>query len=35
MGSELDLLVLGNSVLKKEEQDPELKIVYKDKFEMD
>ena len=35
MGSELDLLVLGNSVLKKEDQDPALKIIYKDKFELD
>jgi carbamoyltransferase len=35
MGTELDLLVVGNSVLRKEDQNPTLKIVYKDKFELD
>ena len=35
MGTELDLLVVGNSILRKEDQDPALKIVYKDKFELD
>jgi len=35
MGTELDLLVVGNSVLRKEDQDPALKVVYKDKFELD
>jgi carbamoyltransferase len=35
MGTDLDLLVVGNSVLRKEGQDPKLKIVYKDKFELD
>ena len=35
MGTELDLLVVGNSVLRKEDQDPALKIIYKDKFELD
>jgi carbamoyltransferase len=35
MGTELDLLVIGNSVLRKQDQDPELKTVYKDKFELD
>ena len=35
MGTELDLLVVGNSVLRKEDQDPTLKIAYKDKFELD
>ena len=35
MGTELDLLVVGNSVLRKEDQNPALKIVYKDKFELD
>jgi carbamoyltransferase len=35
MGTELDLLVVGNAVLRKEDQDPALKVVYKDKFELD
>ena len=35
MGTELDLLVVGNSILRKQDQDPALKIVYKDKFELD
>jgi carbamoyltransferase len=35
MGTDLDLLVVGNSVLRKEAQDPKHKIVYKDKFELD
>ena len=35
MGTELDLLVAGNAILRKEDQDPALKIVYKDKFELD
>jgi carbamoyltransferase len=35
MGTGLDLLAIGNSVLRKQDQDPELKIVYKDKFELD
>ncbi|MGE0280676.1 MAG: carbamoyltransferase [Rhizobiaceae bacterium] len=35
MGTELDLLVVGNTVLLKEDQDPALKIDYKDKFELD
>jgi carbamoyltransferase len=35
MGTGLDLLVIGNSVLRKQDQDMELKIVYKDKFELD
>ena len=35
MGTELDLLVVGNSVLRREAQDPKLKVVYKDKFELD
>jgi len=30
MGTDLDLLVVGNSVLRKEAQDPKHKIVYKD-----
>jgi carbamoyltransferase len=35
MGTGLDLLAIGNSVLRKQDQDPELKIVYQDKFELD
>jgi carbamoyltransferase len=35
MGTDLDLLVVGNSVLRKDDQDQALKIVYKDKFELD
>jgi carbamoyltransferase len=35
MGTELDLLVVGNAVLLKPDQDPALKMVYKDKFELD
>jgi carbamoyltransferase len=35
MGTEIDMLVIGNSVLLKEEQDPSLKVVYKDRFELD
>ena len=35
MGTEIDLLVVGNSVLYKEEQDPALKVDYQDDFELD
>jgi carbamoyltransferase len=35
MGTDLDLLVVGNAVLHKTDQDPALKMVYKDKFELD
>jgi carbamoyltransferase len=35
MGTELDLLVVGNAVLHKRDQDAALKVVYKDKFELD
>jgi carbamoyltransferase len=35
MGNELDLLVVGNSILKKADQNPALKTVYKDQFELD
>jgi carbamoyltransferase len=35
MGTEIDMLVVGNCVLRKEEQDPALKIDYKDDFEPD
>jgi carbamoyltransferase len=35
MGCELDLLVVGNAVLRKTDQDPALKQDYKDQFELD
>lgn len=35
MGSEIELLVVGNCVLRKEEQDPALKLDYKSAFELD
>jgi carbamoyltransferase len=35
MGSEVELLVAGNCILRKERQDPRLKLDYKDAFELD
>ncbi len=35
MGTEIDMLVVGNSVLRKEDQDASLKVGYKDRFELD
>jgi carbamoyltransferase len=35
MGTEIERLVVGNCLLKKEDQDPRLKQDYKDKFELD
>lgn len=35
MGTEIEILALGNYLLFKEEQDPELKLNYKDYFELD
>jgi carbamoyltransferase len=35
MGTEIELLVVGNCVLRKEDQDPALKLDYKDAFELD
>jgi carbamoyltransferase len=35
MGNEIELLVVGNCMLRKTEQDPALKIDYKDEFEPD
>jgi carbamoyltransferase len=35
MGSEIDVLVIGNCFLKKEDQDPALKLDYKHAFELD
>ena len=35
MGTEMELLVIGNAVLRKDAQDPALKVDYKDSFELD
>ncbi len=35
MGNEIELLVVGNCMLRKSDQNPALKIVYKDEFEPD
>jgi carbamoyltransferase len=35
MGTELDLLAVGNCLLRKQNQDPKLKADYKDRFELD
>jgi carbamoyltransferase len=35
MGTDIDMLVVGNSILRKEEQDPALKVNYKEQFELD
>jgi carbamoyltransferase len=35
MGTDIDMLVVGNSILRKEEQDPALRVNYKDQFELD
>jgi len=35
MGTELDVLVIGNFLLRKEEQDPALKENYEEKYELD
>jgi carbamoyltransferase len=35
MGSEIEVLVAGNCYLRKEDQDPALKLDYKDAFELD
>ena len=35
MGTEIDMLVVGNAVLRKEDQDAGLKVNYKDQFELD
>jgi carbamoyltransferase len=35
MGSEMEVLTIGNQILYKEDQDPALKIDYKDAFELD
>ena len=35
MGTEIDMLVVGNAVLLKEDQDPALRVDYRDRFELD
>ena len=35
MGTEIEVLAVGNCYLKKEDQDPSLKKDYKDAFELD
>ncbi|MBX9943873.1 MAG: carbamoyltransferase [Reyranella sp.] len=35
MGSEIEVLVIGNCLLRKEDQDPSLKLDYKNAFELD
>jgi carbamoyltransferase len=35
MGTELDVLVVGNFILRKEDQDESLKQNYEDKYELD
>jgi carbamoyltransferase len=35
MGTEIERLVVGNCLLRKEDQDPSLKLDYKDAFELD
>jgi len=35
MGTEMDMLVIGNYILRKEKQNPNLIIDYKDKFKLD
>jgi carbamoyltransferase len=35
MGTEIEVLTVGNSILKKEDQDPALKLDYKDAFDLD
>jgi len=35
MGTEIEVLVVENCMLRKEDQDPALKLDYKDKFELD
>jgi carbamoyltransferase len=35
MGTEIELLVVGNCMLRKEEQEPSLKLDYRNRFELD
>jgi len=35
MGTEAEMLVIGNAVLRKEDQNPALKLDYKEAFDLD
>ena len=35
MGTEIEMLVIGDCILRKEDQDPNLRLDYKDRFELD
>ena len=35
MGTEIEFLVVGNAIMRKEEQDTALKVDYKDNYELD
>jgi carbamoyltransferase len=35
MGTEIEMLVCGNAVMDKADQDPSLKLDYKEAFELD
>ncbi len=35
MGNDIELLVIGNCMLRKQEQNPALKVDYRDEFELD
>ena len=35
MGTDIEMLAVGNCVLRKDEQDPSLKQDYRDSFELD
>jgi carbamoyltransferase len=35
MGSEIDVLVIGNCFLRKEDQNPDLRLDYRDRFDPD
>ena len=35
MGTDMEVLVIGNCFLRKEDQDPSLRLDYKDAFELD
>jgi len=35
MGTEIEFLVVGNSIMRKEDQDPALKLYYKNAYELD
>jgi carbamoyltransferase len=35
MGTDIEMLAVGNCVLRKDEQDPSLKKDYRDSFELD